>query len=167
MYKLGDSLTELYEHYKKSIYSYLYNSTLDSNAAEELTQDIFLKAFRFFNSFRGDSSAKTWIFKIARNTLISHIKKKSKVKEYSLNEAILQDNNHHINNMEIRLYIKKTLKMLNEEERTLILLRDLNGFSYKEIGNIMKFSEGKVKVGIYRARKKFREIYNKMQGEIV
>lgn len=63
---MSDPRIELYETYKNAIFLYLYRSTLNEHVAEDLTQDTFLKAFQSLSSFRGESSLKTWLFKIAR-----------------------------------------------------------------------------------------------------
>lgn len=157
---MSDVRTEIYNTYKKDIFSYFYKAILNYHNAEDLTEDTFLRAFKFFSSFRGESSVKTWLFKIARNVLNDYLlKNSSKIEE--IDENTHEDISNAYNKLEDKLLIKKVMYKLLEEERTLIILRDVNGLSYLEITKIMSFTEGQVKIGIHRARKKFKELYLK------
>lgn len=157
---MSDVREEIYYAYKKDIFSYFYKATLNYHNAEDLTEDTFLRAFKFFSSFRGESSVKTWIFKIARNVLNDYLSKSS-YKSEDIDENTLEDTSDDYLALEEKLLIKKVMDRLFEEERTLIILRDVNGFSYLEISKIMSYTEGQVKIGIHRARKKFKELYLK------
>jgi RNA polymerase sigma-70 factor (ECF subfamily) len=139
------------------IYSYFLRSNLNPHISEELTQDTFLKAFRYFSNFRGESSVKTWLFKIARNTYLNYIKKD--VKNECIDDYDFFSPSDEYSRSNEKLIIRKILYRLSEEERTLIVLRDINDFSYSEIAGILDFTESKVKIAIHRARKKFREYY--------
>ncbi len=158
---MREVLTELYETYKKPIYTYLYRATLNSHTAEELTQDTFLKAFKSFGSFRGDASAKTWLFKIARNTYLTFMKKNDMTLEENVEDILVGDTKDQYAEMIEKMIIKTILLWLPEKERSLIVLRDINGLTYTEIAGIMNYTEGQVKVGLHRARKKFKEQYTK------
>jgi RNA polymerase sigma-70 factor, ECF subfamily len=161
---LSDVREEIYFTYKKAICSYFYKATLDYHASEELTADTFLRAFKYFSSFRGESSVKTWLFKIARNVLNTHIAK-NKSSTGEIIDDTLADSENAYASLEKKLAIKKVMNRLSEDERTLIILRDVNGLSYLEISNIMNYTEGQVKIGLHRARKKFKEIYL-IEGEV-
>ncbi|MGL5245421.1 MAG: sigma-70 family RNA polymerase sigma factor, partial [Sarcina sp.] len=69
--------------------------------------------------------------------------------------------NNDFDSFEKQLLINEVMKKLNEEERTLIILREVNGLSYLEISKVMNFTEGKVKIGLHRAKKKFKALYLK------
>ena len=161
---MADIFEEIYSNYKKPIYNYFYRCTVNIHTAEELTQDTFLKAFRYFGSFRGESSIKTWLFKIARNILNDFNKKSGAVLEEEIEKHQLRGKDV-ISIADQKLLIAITLGKLTEEQREIIVLRDINGFSYKEIGEITGYSEGQVKIGLYRARKRFRENYNYLSRE--
>ena len=158
---MSDPLEKIYLNYKIEIFNYLYRSTLNKQLAEDLTQDTFLKAFKGFNQFRGNSSIKTWLFKIARNTYLNYIEKKSNKIEKSFDpiEFDIIDDTDNFSNLDERLLIRKILYQLPEKARTLIVLRDMNDLSYKEIADIIDETEGQLKIGIFRARQKFKELY--------
>jgi RNA polymerase sigma-70 factor (ECF subfamily) len=144
---------DIYNNYKKPIFNYFYRSTLSSHTAEELTQDTFLRAFRYFSSFRGESSIKTWLFKIAHNTCANYFKKCSSIKEENIDDFDTTDSVDAFSKSNERIMVRKILQKLSEEERTLIILRDLNDLTYSEIASVMDFTEGQVKIGLHRARK--------------
>lgn len=154
---------EVYDRYKKLIFNYFYRCTSNIHTAEELTQDTFLKAFKYFGSFRGESSVKTWLFKIARNVFIDY-SKKNRFQEVDIEKHQIGDRGG-IPRVDEKALIMKTLNHLTEVQREIIILRDINGFSYKEIAQITGCTEGQVKIGLHRARKRFREIYYIENGE--
>ena len=161
---MSDPRIELYETYKNAIFLYLYRSTLNRHVAEDLTQDTFLKAFQSLSSFRGESSIKTWLFKIARNTYINFSKRKQNSMEFQSDEIDKQfaQQQDLYKNSDDQHEIELTLLMLPENYRTYIILRDVNELTYEEVAVITNETIGQVKVGLYRARKKFREIYTKL-----
>ncbi|NKE06535.1 RNA polymerase sigma factor [Mesobacillus selenatarsenatis] len=163
---MSDPRIELYETYKNAIFLYLYRSTLNEHIAEDLTQDTFLKAFQSLSSFRGESSLKTWLFKIARNTYVNFSKKKQNKMEFQSDLIDEQRYNQAdpYKRSDDQHQIELTLLKLPENYRTYIILRDVNGLSYEEVAAITNQSIGQMKVGLYRARKKFREIYREMEA---
>jgi RNA polymerase sigma-70 factor, ECF subfamily len=163
-FRVSDIKTDIYNQYKAMIYSYFLRSTLNSHISEELTQDTFLKAFSYFASFRGESSIKTWLFKIARNTYINYSKKN--VSTDCLDDYEVVSTRDDYSRSDDRYTIRKILHRLSEEERTLIVLRDINNLSYCEIARVMEFTEAKVKISLHRARKKFRECYELETKEV-
>ncbi|MFT9598872.1 RNA polymerase sigma factor [Mesobacillus sp.] len=164
---MSDPRIELYETYKNAIFLYLYRSTLNQHIAEDLTQDTFLKAFQSLSSFRGESSLKTWLFKIARNTYINYSKKKQNKMEFQsdLIDVHVGQQPDQYKRSDDQHEIELTLLKLPENYRTYIILRDVNGLSYEEVALITNETIGQVKVGLYRARKRFREIFKEMEDE--
>lgn len=165
---MADQFSELYETYKKNIYSYLLKNTGHPQIAEELTHDTFIKAFKSLKKFRGESTLKTWLFTIARNTYRSYYKKNST--RYEINNDLIDeqwaDKNDDYKRLEQQVSISAILSKLSEKDRMFILLRNQQGMSYREIGDITGDTEGAVKIGIYRARQRFKEKYNKEFGGV-
>ncbi|MGM0834726.1 MAG: RNA polymerase sigma factor [Bacillota bacterium] len=164
---MSDPRIEIYENHKQAIYSYLYRSTLNRHIAEDLTQETFFRAFKSLSTYRGDAAMKTWLFKIARNTYINFsVKKQTQLELHSdTMDERMADQQDAYKHAEDKLLIQTVLVKLPENYRTYILLRDGNGLTYEEIAEVTNESIAQVKVGIYRARKKFREIYKKEVGE--
>ncbi len=162
---MSDPRIEIYEKYKNAIFLYLYRSTLNQHIAEDLTQDTFLKAFQSLSSFRGESSLKTWLFKIARNTYINFSKKKQTSMELQSDriDQHLTQQHDQFKRLDDKNAIELTLLKLPENYRTYIILRDVNDLTYEEVAAITNETIGQVKVGLYRARKKFKELYKQLE----
>jgi RNA polymerase sigma-70 factor, ECF subfamily len=160
---MTDPLEEIYQAYKESIFRYLHNMCRNRFIAEELTHDTFIKAFKGYARFRGESSLKTWLFKIARNTYVNEAMKLARQNElpYSESEPQASGTTH---NMDIGIIVRQTFQRLTEKERSLLALRE-QGFSISEMADILNQTEGNIKVGIYRAKKKFKEYYLECEEE--
>ncbi|WP_349409267.1 RNA polymerase sigma factor [Pseudalkalibacillus sp. SCS-8] len=164
---MSEPFSDIYETYKTAIYTYLYRSTYDTHIAEELTHDTFMKAFKNIRSFRQESSLKTWLFTIARNTYLSY-KEKSATKYETSDEwhERWESGTNDVEAMIERDSVLFVLSTLTEKERTYIILRDQQDMTYQEISEILDEKTGTVKVGIFRARKKFKETYRDEFGGI-
>jgi RNA polymerase sigma-70 factor, ECF subfamily len=160
---MTDPLEELYQAYKEPVFHYLRNMCHNRTIAEELTHDTFIKAFKGFGRFRGESSLKTWLFKIARNTYLNEVNKLSHKNEITYAEPELQSGGT-IRNIETEMMVRQTFQKLTEQEKTLLVLRE-QGFSLSEMADILGQTEGSIKVGIHRAKKKFKKYYLEGEGD--
>ncbi len=168
-----DSFEDLYLKYKNQICSFFYYNTSNYYVAEELTQDVFIKAYKNINGFKGKTSFKNWLYIIARNQLKDYYRKNSKKTEVELDEFIMNNMISSYGNPEDEyerdLKIKSLLKVINnlkEDQRTVIILCEFQNVSYVEIAEIMDWSLSKVKITIYRTRLKIRECL-KEEGDMV
>lgn len=162
---MGKEFNKVYENNKNAVYSYLYYMTKDVDDAEDLCQETFLKIYRSLKGFRGECNERSWCITIARNTFLSWVRKKKL--NTARDEDIDQLPSGTGDNPEIMMlskednrFVKTILLQLKEEYRTILLLRDYEELSYKEIGIITGLSESAVKIRIYRAREKFKKLYN-------
>lgn len=147
----------VYKRYYKKIYGLAYKILYDKTIVEDCVQEIFIKVYENLEKFRFGSSLGTWIYRISINHLINVNKKidfyldideerfQSKV-EYSIELTELQEK------------IKKALNGLNELEKKVFILREMEGFSYKEIANITELNEGTVKSKLHYIKLKLRDI---------
>ena len=159
-----------YEQCRDSVYGYLVYMTKDVTLAEDLSQEVFLRMFLHLDKFRGEASVRTWGLRIARNVFLSYAKKKQPVLLEEQEWEQLPDDpcsqpEEEALKREKAEGIRQCLMCLSEQERTILLLRDFQELSYEEIGRIMDFTPEVVKSRIYRARQKFRKIYESGYGE--
>lgn len=136
--KLESEFTILHKKYKNPIFSYVYYLSGDRCIAEEVCQEVFLKVYLNIEGFQGKSSFKTWIYRIAKNTYLDFARKSSNIeKDFEILDENLKDKglkpDEQVLNREKGELIKKVLRKMRYEYRTYIILRDVQGFSYKEI----------------------------------
>jgi len=150
----------------------LYNSAVQMTGnqadAEDLVQETFVKAFKFFHKFRTGTNCKAWLFKIMRNTFINSFRKKAKEpSKVSFEEVekfypdqepkyelpIDESDQEHMFDELLEDDVKQALDALPLEFRMSVILSDIEGFSYQEIARIMECPIGTVRSRLSRARK--------------
>ena len=127
----------------------------DKDEANDLVQDAFMKLWEHREAVEF-TKAKAWLFTTAYNAMINRIKKEKRTESLnmnSINEPYTNDNS-----FELRQLINNSLEQLPEIQKSIVLLRDLEGYNYDEIGEILNLNESQVKVYLFRARKKLQEI---------
>lgn len=167
---------ELVGAYEKLIYNIAYSAVSNPDDAYDLSQEIFLKAWTAIGKFRGESSFSTWLHRIAYNASYDFLKEKGKLSSISIHEYADSDDGCEISladtspgpdkileEKELRSAIAKAVEALEPEYRTVVLLRDMEGFSYEEIAQIAGINIGTVKSRINRARNKLCDI---LKGKI-
>ena len=164
--------TNLYSHfvnsYSNSIYSLIVRIVLTNEDAEELTQDSFLKAFKKLDTFKGDCSFSTWLFRIAYNTAISATRKR-KMEFPMVDEAMMEsvpdeaiETFFEGDENEIRLQkLEEAITKLNVEEKTLITLFYTEDKSVAELARVLDLTPENVKVKLHRVRKKLYVLMTK------
>jgi RNA polymerase sigma-70 factor (ECF subfamily) len=158
--------------YLDSLYNLSLNLTRNPNDAKDLVQETYYKAYKFYYQFQEGTSLKAWLFKILKNTFINLYRKKVKEPEkvdYEKVEpfiSLLQDNNSDVTNIEENILLNKflsddvtsALNKLPDDFKTVVLLSDLEGFSYKEISEIMDCPIGTVRSRLSRGRRMLQKI---------
>lgn len=161
---------KLVKKYRERLYSVVYNLTSNKEDAADLTQDAFIKAFRSINKFKGTSSFFTWIYRIAVNTTISHLKK-NKLRRFFSFEMIQEEgaSEEILNTLctkvtsEKSVFLKELQEKLNEalqtlsiSHRTVIVLYEIEGLSHQEIAQVMESSEGTVRSRLHYAKQQLQ-----------
>lgn len=160
----------LYDQYQPVVQRYLLGMCSDAVLAEELTQEVFVRAAASLLLFRGDCTISTWLHRIARNTYLSWADRQRDAEidteEFHALPDVRADGNPeaHLLQQEQRATIRRAMAMLPERQRTILLLRDLQGLSYAEITVVLAMSLAAVKVNLHRARVSFRAMYDKLEG---
>lgn len=160
-----ESLETLYQRYRLPVQGFLYQLCGSFDQAEELTQETFFRAHIGLASFRGDCSTATWLFTIARNAYLKSVRHpQAEAIEPDLLEAIPEqtgavDPVRAYTAHEQRAMINQALTQLPEKQRTILILRDIEGLAYMEIAGVLNMSLASVKVNLFRARHAFRLVY--------
>jgi len=148
-------ILDWYSHYGDSIFNFIAMMTKDYHKAEDLTQETFLKAFIYLDGFKANSSAKTWLFSIARNVTIDYLRKQKRrnillhILPHSEKKELLTEQIVEINEEFQELY--RAIHRLKESYREVIILRQIKEFSIVETSEILGWSESKVKNTLSRA----------------
>jgi RNA polymerase sigma factor (sigma-70 family) len=148
-----------------SLYNFAYRLTLDEDDANDLVQETYMKAYRFFDSYEQGTNAKAWLFRILKNSFINDFRKKSKQpSKVDYQEVESFYNSDDIDeNITTDLRIESVQEMIGDEVanalnalavdfRTIIILCDLEGFTYEEMAKILDIPIGTVRSRLHRAR---------------
>ena len=160
-----------YEQSKDAVFGYLTYMTKDIQLAEDLSQETFLKMFINIKTYKGTANVKTWALKIARNTFLTYARKKQPIlleeQDLDLNAGPYQNEPEEtLLQKEKADMIRKIMMALDENERTILLLRDYEELSYEEIAQILNISSEMLKGRLYRARQKYRKLYEAKNAAI-
>ncbi|MDF2840992.1 MAG: polymerase subunit sigma-24 [Clostridia bacterium] len=166
-----ESFDEIFEKYYKPIYYFIYKMAYNSEAAEDITQDTFVKVYKNLDKVEDDIKLSPWIYKIAHNTFIDYTRKHKISYELIDNisyESELLNNNVSDNpeanymNVDLKNKINRTMVKLNNRYKSVLILRDYNNLSYKEVALILNLTETAVKSLIHRARLEFQKIFKEL-----
>lgn len=151
-------IEQLYTDYKKDVYYYLLSLTHDSNLSEDLLSETFLQAMKAILTYRGESSAKTWLFGIARNVWLQQLRKKRETVMYDdLVEVYVSEHmEEHLINKEAIRRVNELLQTKEETTRKIIKMR-LHGYSYVEIAKEVNITENSARVIDFRTKRWLRE----------
>lgn len=126
----------------------------DEDEANDIVQDAYLKLWEHKEEVEL-VKAKAWLFTTAYRTMLNKIKRDKKTESMELENF---DEPYTSNNrFELKQLIDNSLELLPELQKSIVLLRDLEGYNYKEIGDMLNLSESQVKVYLFRARKKLKD----------
>jgi len=153
-----------------SMYNFAYRLTFDEDDAKDLVQDTYMKAYRFINSFQEGTNAKAWLYRILKNSFINDYRKKSKQPSKVDYQEVEQFYNSEDTpaNATVDLRLETTKDMIGDEIsnalnslaidfRTVVILCDLEGFTYEEMAKILDIPIGTVRSRLHRARNLLRE----------
>jgi len=168
------NLKELYELYSGSVFNYLISVSGNRELAEDLTGETFYRAMLAIDSFRGESSVKTWLIRIARNLYLRLMEReRRKVPLDDLPQQkrrLISDHSDPESQFfwkERARIISMALLSLSERDRTLLHLSIREEMSCKEVGEVLGLSVSAVKVRRYRARRRFIQALEKDKKENV
>jgi RNA polymerase sigma factor (sigma-70 family) len=131
------------------VFRFVMKHIKDKDAAKDIVQDSFEKMWRKIDNIDA-SKSKTYLFTTAYHTLVDYTRKSSK--KASFNEVDFNEHSHTKQYSDLKEVLNKGLEQLPEIQKTVLLLRDYEGYDYAEIGEITQLTESQVKVYIFRAR---------------
>ena len=165
----GRAFSMLIENHERFVFNVVYRITGNAEDARDVSQEAFIKAFKNFESYDESSAFSTWLYRIAVNTAIDYIRKRKKENSISFEDYIVDEKNQKGDSgIEEKVISKEGVKniisavnMLEDEFKTVIVLRDMEGMEYKEISDITGLPLGTVKSRLSRGRGKLRQMIEK------
>ena len=141
------------KEYTKSIFRFLYKSLKDDAAVNDIVQDCYLKLWQNRDKVN-PQKIKSWLFSVALHGMLNYLQANSR--NVKLDENLVTTQVFQKNEFDAKAILDKVLNELPSLQKSVILLRDLEGYDYKEIGEILGLNESQVKVYLFRARQKVK-----------
>jgi RNA polymerase sigma-70 factor (ECF subfamily) len=178
-----EAFERLVVKHQKRMLNVAYRLTNDYDEACEVVQDAFVSAFKNIKTFRGEAKFTTWLTTITVNlskNRLKQIKSRRGHEAFSLNELVETDDGRitidppskepsvldRLEARDVRVRVQDCIKALEPDFREVLVLRDLQGFSYEEIGSMLKVREGTVKSRLFRARETVKECLKRVMEEL-
>jgi RNA polymerase sigma-70 factor, ECF subfamily len=165
----GDELAfrEVVERYQAKVHSIIYGILRNRNDAEDIAQQVFAKVYFSIRNFDSRSSLLTWIYKITVNECYDYLRKR-RVRKLVYESDFSEEDTAHLSHVDAavdsrpsvesdlarRDYVVKLLSRVSEEDRSLLLLKEVEGHSVEELATITGMNQNTIKVKLFRARQK-------------
>lgn len=159
----------LYDRYSDIIYNKCLSFVEDTEEAQDMTHDIFVKLFVKLNTYKANAKFSTWLYSFTYNFCVNHIQRKLKENRnsYSVSDELLENyKDDIIDDKEIfELKIEKlnqSLKLLEVEDKSILLMKYQDDFSIKEIADTLEIGESATKMRLNRAKNRLIKVYNEL-----
>ena len=178
-----DAFEVLVEKYQKKMLNIAYRMTGDYEEASDVVQEAFLSSYRTIKKFRGEAKFSTWLYTITVNHAKNRLKQmqsRSRHEAVSIDDPVESQDGPYtvepasgetpiveqLEKKEIQEKVQQCISSLDEEQREVLVLRDIQGFSYEEISDILKLPDGTVKSRLFRARDAMKLCLKKVIGDL-
>lgn len=171
---------ELVITYQQQIFNVVYRMLGDRHEAEDLAQEVFVTVFKSVDTFRGDSKLSTWIYRIAINQCRNRYKYLARRQHHAMKglddvserdmrsgrsavplQGQVDRPDDALEGKRMEQAVQRAIAALDEDHRLLVILRDIQGLSYQEIGSITGLAAGTVKSRLHRARLALKDLLGK------
>jgi len=173
--RAGDqaAFKELVQRYQKRVYGIAFGMLHQSEDAMDVTQEVFIRVHSYLNHFKGASSLYTWLYRIAINLCIDHLRKTGKYQTVDYDDSMGHDHEGDPGELlpssadlnpgkilarkELRIMIENALQGLSPNHRAVLLMREVDGLSYSEMADIMHCSQGTIMSRLFHARRRMQD----------
>ncbi|MCS6860905.1 MAG: sigma-70 family RNA polymerase sigma factor [Abditibacteriales bacterium] len=169
------SFEDVVEKYHQKVFNLVYRYLNDYDEAQDLTQDTFVRAYQSWTTFRGESQVYTWLYRIALNLChnrLKQLRRRQRVEVESLDQPVEGESEdivrevpdlslapeRLVENKELQQVIRRAIRQLPEDYKQVIILRDIEGFSYSDIAKMTGSSLEAIKSRLFRARTALRDL---------
>lgn len=176
--KAGDqaAFEALVQRYERQIYSFTYRMMGDADDAHDLTQECFVRAYRGLKRTNSELNMSAWLHRIASNACLDVLRRRKRIRwlpwdnskhEHLLGPSPTDDPERVVEATENTSDVQSVLRSMSPRNRLALVLREYEGMSTQEIGEVMGLSRSAVKSVLFRAREEFRRRYTEQFGEPV
>lgn len=157
---------QLYDAHVDRVYRLAFRLTGDAALAEDLTQDIFIRAFDRLKDYRGDGPFGGWLHRIATSVIFSGLRRRKRLREFESAQENLEDccAAGPVSDPELKRKLNRAVASLDENHRLVFVMHDLEGFTHQEIAAAMDTPVGTAKARLSRARGRLREMLTANRG---
>lgn len=167
----------LFERYERKVYAVAHGFLRNPEDALDVVQDAFIKVYRYLPNFEGQSSFYTWLYRIAANLCIDHLRRNTRKKDVEFDDRIRHDGDPEssagvdalpasllgspgeaVENKEILAAVEDSLKYLSDKHRAVIVMRELQGLSYADMAKAMGCSKGTIMSRLFHARRNMQKL---------
>jgi len=145
--------------FKVPLYNYIYRFVYNRHDAEDILQEVFLKIFKNISKIDFSKNYKSFIYRLTKNATLDFLKNKKD--EHELDKEAICIENSPYEKLQTKDRIEKALRCISQEEREIIVLKYVQEFKISEISEMLKLSESAVKVRIFRAIRKIKNMHRK------
>ncbi|HAX24972.1 MAG TPA: RNA polymerase sigma factor [Thermomicrobiales bacterium] len=174
--KAGDqaAFEAIVQRYERPIYSFVYRMMGDADDARDLTQDCFIRAYRSLDKTSHDLNISAWLHRIASNACLDVLRRRQRIRwlpwDTTRHEPLLGDSEsdspeRHAVAKETSSLVQETLSRMSPRNRAALIMREYEGMSCDEIGDVLGLSRSAVKSVLFRGREEFRKLYPDTEGE--
>ena len=176
--KAGDqaAFEAIVQRYERQIYSFVYRMMGDPDDAYDLTQDCFVRAYRNLGSTNSELNVSAWLHRIASNACLDVLRRRKRIRwtpwdntrhEPLLGSHEMDDPERRTVSLETSGIVQETLNRMTPRNRAALIMREYEGMSCEEIGEVLGLSRSAVKSILFRGREEFRKLYPATEGEVL
>jgi RNA polymerase sigma-70 factor (ECF subfamily) len=154
---------QIYRENVGRVYAVCLRIVVNSTRAQELTQDVFVRAWEMIGTFRGESAFSSWLYRLAVNVVLVDLRSKRRrtARVMVTDDLSMYDQGHNLAAPGTTIDLERAIAALPEQARAVFVLHDVEGYQHGEIAALMGMAEGTSKAQLHRARKLLREALEK------
>lgn len=172
---------ELVERYQRKVYGLAHGMLHNPDDAMDITQEVFIRVHSYLKHFKGSSSFYTWLYRIAINLCIDHLRKEQKSQTVDYDDALDHDYGEGAEDLlpntwdmnpgkamdrkELNQMIQNALKTLSPNHRAVLVMREVDGLSYSEMAEVMQCNKGTIMSRLFHARRRMQDALMAVLGE--
>ncbi len=168
----GNAFEELYRRHSPRLFGLSCRMLGDTHDAEDVLQEVFLTVHRKLGDFRGASTLGTWLYRLAMNRCLDHLRRRQSRRGHEATGAVdglamqVPTPPAAGRKLDLRLDLERAVAQLPEGSRAAFLLHDVEGLEHREVGEVLGISPGTSKSQLHRARQRLRELLVGAAGRV-